>query len=75
MSADNLKKILASLTYREREIIKCRYGLGDGFIYTLEEVAHIFKVTRERIRCIEAKALKKINEHEAGNVAVTRHDT
>jgi len=48
------------LTYREREIIKLRYGLGDGYVYSLEETGHIFKVTRERIRQIEAKALRKL---------------
>lgn len=53
---------LKSLGYREREIIRLRYGLGDGYSYTLEEVGHIFKVTRERIRQIEAKALKKLQQ-------------
>ena len=53
---------LKSLGYREREIIKLRYGLGDGYSYTLEEVGHIFRVTRERIRQIEAKALKKLQQ-------------
>ena len=48
------------LTYREREIIKLRYGLGDGYTYTLEEVGRIFKVTRERVRQIEAKAVRKL---------------
>ena len=52
--------MLKTLSYREREIIKLRYGLGDGYSYTLEEVGHIFKVTRERIRQIEAKALRKL---------------
>ena len=45
---------------REREIIKLRYGLGDGYTYTLEEVGRIFKVTRERVRQIEAKAVRKL---------------
>ncbi|MFA6523183.1 MAG: sigma-70 family RNA polymerase sigma factor [Candidatus Peribacteraceae bacterium] len=53
-------EVLKTLSYREREIIKLRYGLGDGYCYTLEEVGHIFKVTRERIRQIEAKAVKKL---------------
>lgn len=48
------------LSHREREIMKLRHGLGDGYVYTLEEVGHIFKVTRERIRQIEAKALRKL---------------
>ena len=52
--------MLKTLTYREREIIKLRYGLGDGYTYTLEEVGRIFKVTRERVRQIEAKAVRKL---------------
>jgi len=54
--------VLKTLSYREREIIKLRYGLGDGYSYTLEEVGHIFKVTRERIRQIEAKAVRKLQQ-------------
>ena len=57
-----IAKVLKSLSYREREIIKLRYGLGDGYSYTLEEVGHIFKVTRERIRQIEAKAVRKLQQ-------------
>jgi len=60
MLRNRIAKVLKSLSYREREIIKLRYGLGDGYSYTLEEVGHIFKVTRERIRQIEAKALRKL---------------
>ncbi len=52
--------LLKTLTYREREIIRLRYGLGDGYSYTLEEVGRIFKVTRERVRQIEAKAFRKL---------------
>jgi len=52
--------VLETLTYREREIIKLRYGLGDGYTYTLEEVGRIFNVTRERVRQIEAKAIRKL---------------
>ena len=52
--------LLKTLTYREREIIKLRYGLVDGYSYTLEEVGRIFKVTRERVRQIEAKAVRKL---------------
>ena len=54
------KSLLKTLTYREREIIRLRYGLGDGYTYTLEEVGRIFKVTRERVRQIEAKAVRKL---------------
>jgi RNA polymerase primary sigma factor len=60
MLRNRISKVLKSLSYREREIIKLRYGLGDGYSYTLEEVGHIFKVTRERIRQIEAKAVRKL---------------
>jgi RNA polymerase primary sigma factor len=52
--------LLKTLTYREREIIRLRYGLTDGYTYTLEEVGRIFKVTRERVRQIEAKAVRKL---------------
>ncbi|MDR3558575.1 MAG: sigma-70 family RNA polymerase sigma factor, partial [Candidatus Pacebacteria bacterium] len=64
MLRHRIAKVLKTLSYREREIIKLRYGLGDGYSYTLEEVGHIFKVTRERIRQIEAKAHEKIRQHE-----------
>lgn len=57
---DKLEGLLQTLTYREREIVRLRYGLGDGYIYTLEEVGRIFKVTRERVRQIEAKAVNKL---------------
>jgi RNA polymerase primary sigma factor len=60
MLKDKIENVLKTLTYREREIIKLRYGLGDGYTYTLEEVGRIFKVTRERVRQIEAKAVRKL---------------
>ena len=62
MLRKRIAKVLKTLSYREREIIKLRYGLGDGYSYTLEEVGHIFKVTRERIRQIEAKAVRKLQQ-------------
>lgn len=62
MLRTRIAKVLRTLSYREREIIKLRYGLGDGYSYTLEEVGHIFKVTRERIRQIEAKAVRKLQQ-------------
>jgi RNA polymerase primary sigma factor len=62
MLRGRIEKVLKTLSYREREIIKLRYGLGDGYSYTLEEVGHIFKVTRERIRQIEAKAVRKLQQ-------------
>ncbi len=55
-----IDQVLKTLTYREREIIKLRYGIGDGQTYTLEEVGRIFRVTRERVRQIEAKAIRKL---------------
>ena len=60
MLKDKIEGILKTLTYREREIIRLRYGLGNGYCYTLEEVGRIFKVTRERVRQIEAKAVRKL---------------
>ena len=60
MLKDRIDEVLTTLTYREREIIKLRYGIGDGYTYTLEEVGRIFKVTRERVRQVEAKAIRKL---------------
>ncbi len=60
MLKDQIEEVLKTLTYREREIIKLRYGIGDGYTYTLEEVGRIFKVTRERVRQVEAKAIRKL---------------
>ena len=57
---DWLYEAMDELTYREREIIKLRYGIGDIYTYTLQEVGRIFKVTRERVRQIEAKAIRKL---------------
>jgi RNA polymerase primary sigma factor len=57
---EKIEELLKTLTYREREIIRLRYGLADGYCYTLEEVGRIFKVTRERVRQIEAKAVAKL---------------
>ena len=60
MLKDRINAVLKTLSYREREIIKLRYGIGDGYTYTLEEVGRIFKVTRERVRQVEAKAIRKL---------------
>ena len=57
---DKLGDVLASLTERERKVLELRFGLGDGYSRTLEEVGKQFRVTRERIRQIEAKALRKM---------------
>ncbi|HEY2147542.1 MAG TPA: sigma-70 family RNA polymerase sigma factor [Pirellulales bacterium] len=54
--------VLSELNYREREILRLRYGLVDGYAYTLEEVGQIFSVTRERVRQIEAKAVRKLQQ-------------
>ncbi|HEY1066870.1 MAG TPA: sigma-70 family RNA polymerase sigma factor, partial [Pirellulales bacterium] len=68
MQALNLRErigqVLQTLNYREREILRLRYGLADGYTYTLEEVGDIFRVTRERVRQIEAKAVRKL-QHPA----------
>ncbi len=60
MLKEKIGSVLDTLTYREREIIKLRYGIGDGYTYTLEEVGKKFMVTRERVRQIEAKAVRKL---------------
>lgn len=57
-------KVLSTLTYREREVLKLRYGLGDGYAYTLGEVGKTFNITRERIRQVEAKAIRKLQSPE-----------
>jgi RNA polymerase primary sigma factor len=60
MLRESITSLLKTLSYREREVLKLRYGLGDGYTYTLEEVGAIFKVSRERIRQIEVGALAKL---------------
>jgi len=62
MLRGRINKVLKTLSYREREIIKLRLGFGDGYVYTQQEVAHIFKVTPLRIRQIEAKAVRKLQQ-------------
>ncbi|MBZ1345350.1 MAG: sigma-70 family RNA polymerase sigma factor [Candidatus Nealsonbacteria bacterium] len=61
---ERLKEILVDLTPREQKILIMRFGLDGGVTHTLEEVGQEFKVTRERIRQIEAKSLEKIREHD-----------
>ena len=60
MLKDQLHRVLSTLSRREEKVIRLRFGLGDGTPRTLEEVGTIFKVTRERVRQIEAKALRKL---------------
>ena len=55
-----LGEVLKTLTEREEQVIRLRFGLGDGYPRTLEEVGGVFHVTRERVRQIEAKALRKL---------------
>ena len=62
MLKQRLDDVMHDLTYREREIIRLRYGLTDGYTYTLEEVGKIFQVTRERVRQIESKAVRKLQQ-------------
>ena len=57
---EQIEEVLKTLTEREAKVLKMRFGLGDGNEHTLEEVGQQFKVTRERIRQIEAKALRKL---------------
>ncbi len=61
---NQVNEILSGLTDRERKVLELRFGLKDGVSRTLEEVGHEFKVTRERIRQIEAKALKRLKSEE-----------
>ena len=60
MLKSRIADVLQSLDYREREILRLRYGLVDGYAYTLEEVGKIFSVTRERVRQIETKAVRSL---------------
>jgi RNA polymerase primary sigma factor len=60
MLKTRIANVLDSLEYREREILRLRFGLADGYSYTLEEVGKIFSVTRERVRQIESKALRSL---------------
>jgi RNA polymerase primary sigma factor len=60
MLREHLLEVLRTLTDREAAVLKLRYGLEDGRPRTLEEVGKVFDITRERIRQIEAKALRKL---------------
>jgi len=58
--AEQVKKVLGTLTPREERVLRMRFGVGEKSDHTLEEVGQDFEVTRERIRQIEAKALRKL---------------
>lgn len=60
--------VLRTLNPREREVLRLRFGLDDGRPKTLEEIGHIFKVTRERIRQIEAKGMRKLKQPSRNSV-------
>ena len=64
MNMDMLKAriadVLQSLDYREREVLRLRYGLGDGYTHTLQEIGRLFSVTRERVRQIVSEAIRKL---------------
>ncbi len=57
-----IEEVMKGLNYREREILRMRFGLTDGYAYTLEEVGRVFSVTRERVRQIECKAVRKLQQ-------------
>jgi len=63
MLAEKIEQVLDVLSDREREIIKRRYGLRDGYTYTLDEVAREFEITPERVREIEAEAIAILRSH------------
>jgi RNA polymerase primary sigma factor len=65
---EDLESVLGTLSPRERDVLKLRYGLDDGRMKTLEEIGQIFNVTRERIRQIEAKALRKLRHPNRNSV-------
>ena len=74
---EQTESVLKSLTPREEKVIKMRFGVGDGSEHTLEEVGQNFAVTRERIRQIEAKALRKLRhpspQPKAAGVSRRKH--
>ena len=60
MRRENVTRVLAALSRREREVIEMRYGIAGGRPLTLEEVGRAFKITRERVRQIENRTLRKL---------------
>lgn len=71
---EHLDQILSTLNPREEQVLRMRFGIGDGADYTLEEVGEHFQVTRERIRQIEAKALKKLRHPSRSKILKTFSD-
>ncbi|AEA33236.1 RNA polymerase sigma factor RpoD [Hippea maritima] len=65
---EKVEEVLSTLTDRERKVLMMRYGIGDGFDHTLEEVGKVLGVTRERVRQIEAKALRKLRHPKRSRV-------
>ena len=65
---EDLENVLDTLSPRERDVLRLRYGLDDGRMKTLEEIGQIFNVTRERIRQIEAKALRKLRHPNRNSI-------
>ncbi len=57
---------LDTLSYRERGILKMRYGMGDGYTYTLAQAGYVFKLTRERIRQLQARSLRRLRSRAVG---------
>ena len=64
---EQLNEVLESLPQREQKVLRMRFGINDGLLHTLEEVGYIFQVTRERIRQIEAKALRRLRSPSRSN--------
>jgi RNA polymerase primary sigma factor len=70
-----VEAVLSTLSKREKRVIKLRYGIGDETPRTLEEVGHIFDITRERVRQIEEKAKEKLRHHSRANILKRYLDT
>ncbi len=69
--ADQIRRVLATLTPREEKVLRMRFGIGEKSDHTLEEVGQDFDVTRERIRQIEAKALRKLRHKTRARILKT----
>ena len=72
--AEQTRKVLATLTPREEKVLRMRFGIGEEADHTLEEVGQDFNVTRERIRQIEAKALRKLRHPSRSGKLKTFND-